>query len=329
MSKDAYRGKRVLVTGGLGFIGSNLAIALVEGGADVTVIDALIPEHGGDPYNLDPVRGQLRVEIADLRDGHVLDPLVRGQDCVFHLAGQMSHGDSMRDPELDLAVNCVATIRLVEACRRLNPSAMVVYTSTRQVYGRPRALPVDESHPVDPVDVNGINKLAGEYYHLLYDRVYDLRSVVLRLTNTYGPRQQIGNERQGVAGVFLDRALRGREIEVFGTGRQLRDFNHVDDVVDALLRAGITPTCHGKVFNLGASPPCSLVDLCAILEKLSGTGYRLVPFPHDRRMIDIGNYYGRFTLFQEATGWTPRVDLAEGIARTLDFFRQHRAHYLG
>ncbi|HEX2679650.1 MAG TPA: NAD-dependent epimerase/dehydratase family protein, partial [Polyangiales bacterium] len=325
---DAYRGKKVLVTGGLGFIGSNLVIELVEAGADVTVIDALIPQHGGDEHNLRSVRSRVKVEIADMREPGRLEPLVEGKDFVFHLAGQVSHGDSMRDPELDLAVNCVATIRLVEACRRNAPQAVLVNTSTRQVYGRPITLPVDEYHPVDPIDVNGINKLAAEYYHLLYHRVYDLRSVVLRLTNTYGPRQQITNDRQGMAGVFLCRALRGQDLKLFGTGRQVRDFNYVDDVVEALLLAASTPACYGKLFNLGATENHSLIDFCEILKKLCGTKYEIVPFPADRKIIDIGDYYGRFTRFNEATGWTPKVGLAEGLRRSIDFFREHRAHYL-
>ena len=328
MSHPEYRGKTVLVTGGLGFIGSNLALALVEAGADVTVIDALIPQHGGDQYNVETVRSRLRVEVADLRDHAALLPLVLGKDYIFHLAGQVSHGDSMRDPELDLSVNCVATICLVEACRRHNPGAILVNTSTRQVYGRPRTLPVDEDHPVDPVDVNGINKLAAEYYHILYHRVYGLRSVVLRLTNTYGPRQQITNERQGMTGVFLCRALRGERLRLYGTGRQLRDFTYVDDVVEALLEAAITPACHGRIFNLGANDRHSLLDFCDILKGLCGAQYDVVPFPADSRLIDIGDYYGSFARFHAATGWSPRIGLEEGITRSVAFFRQHSAHYL-
>jgi UDP-glucose 4-epimerase len=325
---QAFKGKRALVTGGLGFIGSNLTRALHGAGADVTVYDALIPQHGGDHYNLTGVERDTRVVVADMRDSDALIPVVTGQDYIFHLAGQVSHGDSMREPELDLAVNCTATIKLVEACRYHNPGAVLVNTSTRQVYGRPQFLPVTEDHPVDPVDVNGINKLAAEYYHLLYHRVYDVRSVVLRLTNTYGPRQQIRNERQGMAGVFLNRALRGQNLKLFGTGLQLRDFNYVSDVVDALLVAASTPACYGRLFNLGAEQRHSLVDFCAILEKLCGVEYEVVPFPADRKLIDIGDYYGSFARFQEATGWAPRVDLAEGLRLSVDFFREHKDHYL-
>jgi UDP-glucose 4-epimerase len=327
-TRPAYAGKRVLVTGGLGFIGSNLALELVQAGAQVTVLDALIPTHGGDHYNIRPAEAQLQIAIADMRDRMALVPHVLGKDFIFHLAGQVNHGDSMHDPDLDLGVNCVATIRLVEACRYHNPSAILVNTSTRQVYGKPRYLPVDEDHPTEPVDVNGINKLAAEYYHRLYDRTYDLRSVVLRLTNTYGPRQQIKNARQGVTGVFVHRALRGERLRLFGTGQQLRDFNYVDDVVEALLLAAVTPACYGNLYNLAADATHSLLDFCGILGRLCGAQYDVVPFPADRKLIDIGDYYGTYARFHAATGWRPRLSLEEGLERSVEFFTTHRAHYV-
>lgn len=328
MGRDELAGKRALVTGGLGFIGSNLVRSLAGLGAQVSVIDALIPQHGGDLYNLEGLEDRVHVVVADMRDDAALRHLTRGQDFIFHLAGQVSHGDSMRDPGLDLAVNCTATMKLVEACRAQNPSAILIHTSTRQVYGRPRYLPVDEAHPIDPIDVNGINKLAAEYYHLLYHRVYDLRSTVLRLTNTYGPRQQIKNDRQGVAGVFLHRALRGDTLRLFGTGKQLRDFNYVDDVVDALLLAATTPSCFGRVFNLGSPDRHSLVEFVSVLRDLCGVEYEVVPFPSDRQLIDIGDYYGSFDAFREATGWEPKTNLRDGLRLSVEFFRQHFHHYV-
>lgn len=322
-----YVNRPVLVTGGLGFIGSSLVVRLAEIGAKVTVVDSLIPEHGGLRANVRPVEDRIRVNISDLRDSHSLQQLVRHQDFIFHLAGQVSHGDSMREPELDLEVNCVATLRLVEACRHFNPDARLVYTSTRQVYGVPRVLPVDETHPTLPIDVNGINKLAGEYYHLLYDRTYGLRSVVLRLTNTYGPRQQIRNNRQGFIGIFIRQALKGERIQVFGTGRQVRDFNYVDDVVEALLRSGATEACFGSVFNLGAPQRYSLLGFLEILRRHTGVACDTIPFPADRKLIDIGDYYGSYARFAAATGWEPSVDLEEGIARTVAFYREHWQEY--
>jgi len=322
-----YAGRRVLITGGLGFIGSNLAIRLAQAGARVTILDSLIPEFGGNRFNIAPVEGRVEVNASDMRDAPSLQVAVRNQDHIFHLAGHVSHGDSMRDPEMDLDVNCVSTINLVEAWRRVNPAARLVYASTRQVYGIPRSLPVTESHPTLPIDVNGINKLAAEYYHLLYDRTYGLRSAVLRLTNTYGPRQQIRNNRQGFVGIFIRQALRGETLQVFGTGRQVRDFNYVDDVVEALLLAGAADACCGQVFNLGAPRRYSLLDFVAILGRLCGAQYRIVPFPDDKGIIDIGDYYGDYARFAAATGWQPAADLEEGLRRTMAFYRAHEEVY--
>jgi UDP-glucose 4-epimerase len=326
--QEHYQGKRTLVTGGLGFIGSTLAIELVRLGAEVTVLDSLIPEHGGNPFNLQPVRDKLRINISDLRDPASLNILVQGQDYIFHLAGQVSHGDSMRDPQLDLGVNCISTMNLVEACRRFNPKARLLYTSTRQVYGRPRRLPVSEDHPTVPIDVNGINKLAAEYYHLLYDRTYGVRSVVLRLTNTYGPRQQVRNNRQGFMGIMIRQALRGRTIQVYGTGEQQRDFNFVDDVVQAILLAAGTESCYGRVFNLGADGHYSLVGFLQILNELCPLHWERVPFPEDKGIVDIGDYYGDYTALKMAAGWQPEVELREGLARTLSAYQTYGEVYL-
>lgn len=324
---DSYRNKDTLITGGLGFIGSTLAIQLVRLGANVTVLDSLVPEHGGNWFNIEPVKNDLRVNIADMRDLNALNILVQHQDYIFHLAGQVSHGDSMRDPHGDLGVNCVSTMNLVEACRHHNRDARLVFTSTRQVYGRPNVLPVAEDHPTTPVDVNGINKLAAEYYHLLYDHTYGVRSSVLRLTNTYGPRQQIRNDRQGFIGILIRQALKGEKIKVFGTGEQVRDFNYVDDVVQALLLAGAEDNCHGRVFNLGAPNRYSILEFVSILDELCNVDHEVVPFPQDKRIIDIGDYYGDYSAFRGVTGWQPRVDLREGLERTIESFRQHKREY--
>ncbi|MEO6597188.1 MAG: NAD-dependent epimerase/dehydratase family protein [Planctomycetota bacterium] len=316
------------MTGGLGFIGSNLVHTLVDLDAKVTIVDALIRNHGGDARNVESIAERIHIHVSDLRDVSALRLLVKDQDVIFHLAGQVSHGDSMRDPELDLAVNCLSTINLLEACRHNNPRAVLLYASTRQVYGRPVRLPVDEDHPTVPVDVNGINKLAAEYYHILYHRTYELPSVVLRLTNTYGPRQQIKNDRQGFTGVFLRRAMRGEKIQVFGDGKQRRDFNHVDDVVRALLVAAATEDCRGRIFNLGAVTPYSLNDFISTLRTLRHFEVEHVPFPNDRRLIDIGDYYGDWARFAAATGWRPQIELKDGLASTIDFFEQHAEVYL-
>lgn len=327
IARDAYRDRRVLITGGLGFVGSNLAIRLVRLGAKVTIVDSLVPQFGGNFFNIAPIRGDVTLNISDMRDAHSLDVLVQGQDFVFNLAGQVSHGDSMRDPQLDLAVNCVSTMNLVEACRKHNPQARLVYTSTRQVYGRPQRLPVGEDHPTVPIDVNGINKLAAEYYHLLYDRTYGVRSTVLRLTNTFGPRQQIRSNRQGFATIFLRQALKGETISLYGGGRQLRDFNYVDDVVNALVLAGATDECLGQVYNLGSTGAYSLIEFVDALKQFCSFSAESVPFPLDKRIIDIGDYYGDYSKFHRATGWSPQVDLSEGLERTVAFYRQHQDVY--
>ncbi len=327
IARDAFHGREVLVTGGLGFLGSNLAIRLARLGARVTIVDSLVEQFGGNFFNIEPVRDCVTVNVSDMRDPNSLDILVQGKDYIFNLAGQVSHGDSMRDPQLDLAVNCVSTMNLVEACRKHNPEARLLYTSTRQVYGRPRKLPVDENHPTVPIDVNGINKLAAEYYHLLYHRTYGVRSVVLRLTNTFGPRQRIRGNRQGFATVFVRQALRGETISLYGGGTQLRDFNYVEDVVNAMVLAAANDACYGEVFNLGSSRPYSLLDFVDALKARCTFEVESVPFPEDTRIIDIGDYYGDYSKFREATGWSPQVDLSEGLEKTVAFYREHKDAY--
>ena len=323
-----YAGKRVLITGGLGFIGSNLAIELVEAGADVTVVDSMIPAYGANLFNVEPVRGRLHINYSDIRDRHSLEHLVREKDYIFNLAGQLSHIDSMLDPMTDLEINCVAQLSLLECLRRVNSEAKVVFGSTRQLYGRPQYLPVDEDHPVCPVDVNGINNWAGESFFRLYHEVHGIASVSLRLTNTYGPRMDLRSDTKGFVGIFVRRALKGEHIDVFGTGEQKRDFNYVDDVVEALLRAGQAKEVYGRALNLGHPRPYSLNELVEILAGLADFTHGSKEWPEDRKKIDVGDYYGDYSRFREATGWEPQVDLAEGLQKTADFFRQHGSHYL-
>lgn len=325
-----FEGRKALITGGLGFIGSNLARRLVELGTNVLLVDSLIPEYGGNLFNISGLESKLRVNIADVRDVNGMQYLVRGEDYLFNLAGQVSHLDSMEDPMTDLEINCRSQLSILESCRRYNPEVRVVYASTRQIYGKPVRLPADESHPVNPVDVNGINKASGERYHQLYHQVHGLRTTSLRLTNTYGPRQLIKHNRQGFTGWFIRLAALREEIQLFGDGSQKRDFNYVDDVVEALLLAAISPQAEGEVFNLGASPATSLLEFVRTLLEVSdgGGGYRLVPFPENRKRIDIGDFYNDFGKFQRAFGWEPRVSLRDGLARTVDYYRRHIDHYV-
>ncbi len=327
--REYYRGRRVLVTGGLGFIGSNLARQLVDLGADVLIVDALIPDYGGNRFNVAGIEDRIRVEIGDMRDEDVMARAVAGQEIVFNLAGQVSHIDSMRDPYTDLDINCRAQLSLLEACRRCQPSPRVVFAGTRQIYGRPDRLPVDETHPLRPTDVNGVNKAAGEAYHLLYHDVFGVRACSLRLTNIYGPRQLIKHNRQGFIGWFIRLALEGREIQVFGDGSQLRDFVFVDDAADAFLRAGATDACNGAAFNVGGLEPISHRDLVDRLIHVAGMGsVRYVAWPPEKKRIDIGSFYSDSSKFRKTTGWAPSVALGDGLARTIAFYREHLPQYL-
>lgn len=320
--------KRVLITGGLGFIGSNLARELVALGANVTIVDSLVPEYGGNRHNLAGITRRVRVHVADVRDWPRLPQLVRGQDFLFNLAGQTSHMDSMTDPQTDLDINCRAQLAILEACRRHNPEIRIVFASTRQIYGRPDYLPVDEKHPLRPVDVNGINKLAGEQFHLLYSQVHGIGATALRLTNTIGPRMRVKDARQTFVGVWIRKLIEGDPIEVWG-GEQLRDFTYVDDAVEAFLLAAARPEAVGRVFNLGGPPPITLQRLAELLIAINRGGAFVVrQFPSDRKRIDIGDYYADDRLIGRALGWKPRTDLATALTRTVAYYRREMAHYL-
>jgi UDP-glucose 4-epimerase len=327
--RERYRGRRVLVTGGLGFIGSNLSRALADLGADVLAVDAMIPDYGGNLFNLAGYEDRLRVNIGDVRNQTAMDVLVRDREIIFNLAGQVSHIDSMRDPYTDLEINCRAQLSMLEACRQFNPSVKVIFAGTRQIYGKPDRLPVDETHLVRPIDVNGVNKAAGEYYHLLYNNAFGVRACSLRLTNVYGPRQLIKHNRQGFIGWFIRLAIEGREIQIFGDGSQMRDFVYVDDAVDAFLRAGFCNSCDGEVFNVGGSEPTAHKDLVELLIDVAGSGrVAYVPWPDDKKRIDIGSFYSDSSKFTRTTGWRPSVALRDGLRRTIDYYRANLPHYL-
>jgi UDP-glucose 4-epimerase len=327
---QTFAGRRILITGGLGFIGSNLARRLADAGAHLTLVDSLIPAYGGNLFNLDGYADRVTINIADVRDEYSMDYLVQGQDLLFNLAGQTSHLDSMRDPYTDLDINVRSQLSILEACRKQNPGIKIVYASTRQFYGKPDYLPVDERHLLHPTDVNGITKMAGEWYHIVYNNVYGIRATSLRLTNTYGPRMRVKDARQTFLGIWLKQVLSGEPIIIYGDGQQLRDFNYVNDVIDALLIAAWDTRADGQVYNLGsAEPPISLLDLARLLIATNAAGdYRCIPFPPDRKAIDIGDYYADFGKIQRELGWTPRIPLAEGLRRSLDYFRRTLRHYL-
>jgi UDP-glucose 4-epimerase len=328
MPEHFFRDRNVLITGGLGFIGSTLARRLLDLEARVTLVDSLIPQYGGNLFNIEGIRDRVCVNISDVRDPYAMRHLVRGQEVLFNLAGQTSHVDSMRDPEPDLEINCKAQLSILETCRHVNPALRIVFAGTRQIYGKPDYLPVDEAHPIRPVDVNGINKTAGEWYHLLYNATYGIPCCVLRLTNTYGPCMRVKDARQTFLGIWVRLIIEGRPIQVYGDGTQQRDFNYVDDVVEALLLAASLDKAVGKVYNLGGAEVISLKDLAALLVEANGEGrWECVPFSEEMKKIDIGDYYGDFRKIETELGWRPKVLLREGLKRSLEYYRRHGKEY--
>lgn len=318
-----------MITGGLGFIGSNLAHKLIELDARVTLYDNADPESGANYFNLEGIRHKVQMVEADIRDENQLREVVQGRDYLFNLAGEMSHIGSMKEPFKDLSVNAAGQLNLLETCRVHNPGIRIIFAGTRQVYGRPSYLPVDEKHLLTPLDNNGVSKRAGEMYHIVYHRVHGMSTCVLRMTNTYGPRMRIKDARLTFIGWWVRKLIEGNPIPIYGDGQQLRDLNYVDDVMDALLRCAGNPTAYGKIYNLGGDP-ISLLNLARLLVELNGSGrYTLLPFPENLKRIDIGDYYGNYNLIKSETGWQPHVSLKDGIRRMLEFFVRHREHYLG
>lgn len=324
-----FKNKKVLITGGLGFIGSNLAIELVKQGADITIIDSMIPEYGGNLRNIKPIEDKVKINFSDVRDTFSIKYLIQQQDYLFNLAGQTSHMDSMSNPYQDLEINAKAQLSILEACKKYNPNIKVIFASTRQLYGKPQYLPVDEKHPIIPVDVNGINKMSGESYHLLYNNVYGIRSCVLRLTNTYGPRLRIKDARQTFLGIWIRLLLENKPFLIYGDGKQIRDYNYVDDVVDALILVALSEKANGQIYNLGDDSPISLNDTATILVAENKAGkYEKIPFPADRQNIDIGDFYGDFSKIKTELGWAPKVSFKEGIKRTLNYYRKNMEYYI-
>ena len=325
---DEYRAQKVLITGGLGFIGSNLAHRLVQRGASVTLLDSLHPTCGGNRFNVEEIKNDVEVLVGNSCDLELVRKLIRGKAYVFNLAGHVSHIESMQEPFEDLQMNAVAPLTVLEASKLENRDARIVYSGTRQSYGRPDTVPLVETQLLKPIDVNGVNKMAGEWFHMVYHRAYGIPAVSLRLVNTYGPRQLVKHARQGFVGWFIKQAIDGEEIQVFGDGQQIRGFNYVDDVVDALLIAGANDKVKGDYFNLGGERPISLEEFVKLLLKAAGRGsYRIVPFPSDKKAIDIGSVYTSAAKFNLATGWRARVGLEEGLVHTVEYYRRYREHY--
>jgi UDP-glucose 4-epimerase len=323
-----FRDARVMITGGVGQIGSALARRLLELGARLLLIDSMIPEYGGNFANIADVEGRVRVNISDIRDRHAMQHMLAGQDFLFNLAAQTSHVDSMTAPDDDLAINCAAQLHILEACRAVAPAITIVHASTRQIYGRPRYVPVDEAHPLHPVDINGVNKIAGEHYHLLFHDVYGIKTRALRLTNVYGPGMRIKDARQNFLGIWLRLLVEGKPFEVWG-GEQRRDMAYIDDAVDAFLAAAVTPETEGMALNIGGDAPYPLTEIAAALVKANGGGrYEMREFPEERKKIDVGDFVTDDRKFRTLTGWAPRVSLAEGLARSVAYYRTRMPLYV-
>jgi dTDP-glucose 4,6-dehydratase/UDP-glucose 4-epimerase len=321
--------KKILITGGLGFIGSNLARKLLQVGAEVTIVDAMIPSTGANEYNIRDIKGNIEVHVERILDQELISSLIRGKDLLFNLAGMTSHMDSMTDPVPDLENNVTTHLSILNACLKVNPGIKIIYTGTRQIYGKPVYLPVDEAHPVIPVDLNGVHKAAGEMYHSIYHDYHGLRTVIFRLINTYGPGMRIKDARQTFLGIWIRRILEGEMFEVYGTGEQKRDFNYVDDVVDALLLAAENDKAVGKIFNLGSPERISLVEVARMLSDICNKKtYKIVPFPSGLGKIDIGDYYGDIRAASSELGWFPAISLKSGLQKTLDYYSQCIQFYI-
>ncbi|MBN1440853.1 MAG: NAD-dependent epimerase/dehydratase family protein [Anaerolineales bacterium] len=327
VEKD-FAGRRILITGGLGFIGSNLARRLADLGAEVTLMDPLPAGIGGNPFNISGYEDRLRVRPVDIRDGGGAADLIRETDCIFNLAGLVGHLDSMRDPLTDMEINVRGQLAFLEACRRVHPRAKIVFAGTRQVYGPPRYLPVDEDHPLHPADANAVHKLAAEQYHLLYRRAYGLRPVILRLSNVYGPRMRVRDKMKTFLGAWVRQLIDGEEITVYGDGSAVRDLLYVDDAADAMLLASLHPGADGRVYNLGGGEPVRLLDLAKTMIACHGSGaFRLVPYPAERKNIEIGSYVSDLVRIRSELGWNPITPLPRGLTETLEYYRRHGEHY--
>lgn len=324
------QGMRVLVTGGLGFLGSNLAIALVRLGAEVTIVDRLLTSGGGDLYNIEPVRGAVEVYKRDIRQRAFMNTIVRDKDVIFHLAAHTSHIESVRIPFNDLSHNCIGTLSILEACRYHNPRVRLIYSGSRAEYGAPVEIPVKEESLCRPLDIYAINKLASEQYCRLYGQLYGLKVVTFRLNNAYGPRAQMHHSKFGVLNWFIRLAMDDKTIPIFGDGSQIRDYCYVSDVTDAMLLAICNEDAMGKVFNLGSEQPRPFLEMVQLAIRAAGSGrYKLVPWPEMYSKIDVGDYEADCSKIQRLLGWQPQITMEEGLRKTVAFYRKHKAHYWG
>lgn len=325
--EEKYSGQKVLITGGLGFIGSNLARTLVDMDAKVTIIDNLDSDSGANLCNVEEIKNEIEIIQSDISSEKNLKFVLKDKKYLFNLAGQNSHVGSMNDPYKDLTVNADSQLKILEICRLHNPEIKIVFAGTRQVYGRAKYLPVDEKHLITPLDNNGVSKRAGEMYHIVYNRVYDMETCVLRMTNVYGPHMRVKDDKLTFVGWWIRQLLEGQTIQIYGDGSQIRDFNYVDDVVCALLLCASNPFAYGKIYNLGGEPT-TLLELAQLMIQIYGTGrYELITYPSERKRIDIGDYYGDYSFINTELGWQPQISLQDGMKKTIDFYKQNKEKY--
>jgi UDP-glucose 4-epimerase len=323
-----FKGKEVLITGGLGFIGSNLSIELVRLGAHVTIVDNMLPRQGSNLFNIQEIEDKVKVNISDVRNQLSMNHLVKEKDYIFHLAGQVNHVDSMRNPLQDLDINCVGTLVLLEALREHNRNGKVIFAGTRGEYGASVKLPVEENHPTNPKGIYAVTNLTAEKMILVYDDIFGIKGACLRITNTFGPRHQMIHDEYGVFNWFIRKAMDNEDIPVFGDGRILRDFLYVEDLVECMLMTAATEEAYGKVFNVGTGVPVSFIDLAKMIAKIAGAGKAVyTEFTQERKEVEPGDYYTDITRIQQVVGWTPKVPLDEGIRKTIDFYRKHKMEY--
>ncbi len=328
--EEAFKGKKVLVTGGLGFIGSNLSIRLKELGARVTIVDNMMPRLGGNLFNVKDIMDHIQINFSDVRDEHSMDYLVKEKDFIFHLAGQVNHVDSIRNPIQDLDINCRGTLVLLESCRKYNRETKVIFSGTRGEYGASVTLPVGEEHPTNPKGIYAVTNLSAEKMILVYDDVHKISGACLRITNTYGPRHQMAHDEYGVVNWFIRKAIDDEIVPVFGDGHILRDFLYVDDLVDCFLQVAACPSAFGEVFNVGTGIPISFVDLAKQIVAVAGSGkVAFTEFTKERKEVEPGDYYTDISKIKRIVGWNPQTSLEDGLRKTIDFYRKYKKEYWG
>jgi len=325
---ECFKDKKILITGGLGFIGSNLAIKLYGLGAKITILDGMIEGHGGNVFNIDPIKKSVHVHFSDIRNRKTINYIVRDKDFIFHLAGQNDHVLSLRDPFPDIDINIKGSAVLLEACKNFNKEAKLIYTGTRGEYGVATQLPVNEETPINPKGIYELSSLAAQKLFKIYHDNHGIRSVALRLTNIYGERAQMKHDRFGVINWFIRQAINNDTISVFGDGSIMRDFLYVDDAVDAILMCAQENSAYGELFNVGHDKPYSFLEAAKTIVRIAGSGeWALAPFSPERLAQEPGDYYSDIKKIKNTVGWEPRTDLEKGLEKTIIFYQKYQRHY--